>query len=71
MRIHEHGNMEHDDFADGLELGMWSERRDMYVPVSEYRKELLIPKLGSFIEVFTEQDLINEIGGQDDQSASV
>lgn len=64
MKRHEFGHG-HDPFADGLELGMWSDVKEMYIPVSEWRKELLIPKIGSFVEVFTEADLIQEIGGQD------
>lgn len=51
MSIYE---FEHDDFIDGLELGMWSERREMFVPVSEWKREIVIPRMGWLLETFSE-----------------
>lgn len=37
MKNPEYGEFEHDPFIDGLELGMWDEGIEYYIPVSEWR----------------------------------
>lgn len=66
MKKHEYGNMEHDDFGEGLGLGY--DDGDIRGSWAERPMHLIIPKLGSFVEIFTERDLEQEIGGIDEKA---
>ena len=58
-----HHEFDHDTFLDGLTLGY--DDGEIRGDWSELQKIILIPKLGSFIEVFTEEDLAEIINLDD------